>query len=71
MSGGHPSCGFGRKICVGCHMADNSLFISIAVSLWATNIEREKMRQAGFFTRIWWTTVWFLGRLCWQSKIIP
>jgi cytochrome P450 len=39
---GHVSYGFGRRLCVGCHMADNSLFIDIAIMLWATNIERKK-----------------------------
>ena len=38
---GHFSYGFGRRICVGRHMADNSLFINIAVLLWAVKIERE------------------------------
>jgi cytochrome P450 len=37
---GHFSYGFGRRICVGRHMADNSLFINIAVLLWAVKIER-------------------------------
>ena len=39
---GHVSYGFGRRVCVGRHMADNSLFIDIAIMLWATNIERKK-----------------------------
>jgi len=38
---GHVSYGFGRRLCVGRHMADNSLFIDIAIMLWATNIERK------------------------------
>ena len=38
---GHFSYGFGRRICVGRHMADNSLFINIAVLLWAVKIERK------------------------------
>jgi cytochrome P450 len=42
MSDGHFSYGFGRRICVGRHMADNSLFLSMAVLLWATKIERKK-----------------------------
>ncbi|VDB95682.1 unnamed protein product [Peniophora sp. CBMAI 1063] len=32
---GHYAFGFGRRICVGKHVANNSLFIDIAVSLWA------------------------------------
>ena len=39
---GHFAYGFGRRNCVGRHMADNSLFINIAVLLWATKIERKK-----------------------------
>ena len=39
---GHFSYGFGRRNCVGRFMADNSLFINIAVLLWAMKIERKK-----------------------------
>ena len=39
---GHVSFGFGRRQCVGRHVANNSLFINIAVMLWATRIERKK-----------------------------
>ena len=39
---GHVSYGFGRRVCVGRHVADNSLFINIAVMLWASRIERKK-----------------------------
>jgi len=38
----HISYGFGRRKCVGQHVANNSLFIDIAVLLWATKIERKK-----------------------------
>ncbi|KAF5355241.1 hypothetical protein D9758_006004 [Tetrapyrgos nigripes] len=38
---GHTSYGFGRRICVGRHVADNSLFINIATMLWAMNIEKQ------------------------------
>jgi cytochrome P450 len=31
---GHFSYGFGSRICVGRHMADNSLFINIAILLY-------------------------------------
>jgi cytochrome P450 len=40
---GHVSYGFGRRQCPGLHVADNSLFINIAVMLWATKIERKKV----------------------------
>jgi cytochrome P450 len=39
---GHFSYCFGSRICVGRHMADNSLFINIAILLWAMNFERKK-----------------------------
>ena len=39
---GHVSYGFGRRECVGRHLANNSLFIDIAIMLWATKIERKK-----------------------------
>jgi hypothetical protein len=39
---GHFSYGFGSRVCVGRHMADDSLFINIAITLWAMNIERKK-----------------------------
>jgi len=38
---GHVTYGFGRRVCVGRYMANNSLFIEIAMMLWATNIERK------------------------------
>ena len=38
---GHLSFGFGRRKCVGRHLADNSLFINMAVLLWAVKIERK------------------------------
>ena len=38
---GHFSYGFGRRNCVGRYMADDSLFINIAVLLWATKIGRK------------------------------
>ncbi|PBK94425.1 cytochrome P450 [Armillaria gallica] len=36
----HVTYGFGRRICLGRHVANNSLFIDIAMVLWAMNIER-------------------------------
>jgi cytochrome P450 len=39
---GHFTYGFGRRICVGSHMANDSLFIDIAVILWANKLERKK-----------------------------
>ncbi|KAJ3775934.1 cytochrome P450 [Lentinula raphanica] len=38
---GHFSYGFGKRICVGRHVANNSLFIHIAYMLWAFNIAPE------------------------------
>ena len=38
----HVTYGFGRRLCVGRHVANNSLFIDIAVLLWALKIERKK-----------------------------
>ncbi|KAJ3775933.1 cytochrome P450 [Lentinula raphanica] len=38
---GHFSFGFGKRICVGRHVANNSLFINIAYLLWAFNITAE------------------------------
>ena len=35
----HCSFGFGRRLCVGRNVANNSLFIDIAMMLWAANIE--------------------------------
>jgi cytochrome P450 len=46
---GHFSYGFGRRNCVGRYMADNSVFINIAVLLWATKIERKKDASGRFF----------------------
>ncbi len=39
---GHVSYGFGRRKCVGQHVANDSLFINMAVLLWATKIERKR-----------------------------
>ena len=50
---GHFSYGFGRRKCVGRHMADNSLFINIAVTLWATKMERKKDASGSFLPWIW------------------
>jgi cytochrome P450 len=45
---GHFSYGFGRRICLGQHMANNTLFINIAVLLWATRMERKKDASGRF-----------------------
>jgi cytochrome P450 len=45
---GHFTYGFGSRICVGRYMADNSLFINIAILLWATKIERKKDASGRF-----------------------
>jgi cytochrome P450 len=39
---GHVSYGFGRRECPGRHVANNSLFINMAIILWAMKIERKK-----------------------------
>ena len=36
---GHSTFGFGRRICVGKHLANDSLFIHTARILWAANLE--------------------------------
>nr|F1SY62.1 RecName: Full=Cytochrome P450 monooxygenase 58 [Postia placenta Mad-698-R]BAK09406.1 cytochrome P450 [Postia placenta] len=36
---GHVTYGFGRRICIGMHVANQALFIDIAALLWAFNIE--------------------------------
>ena len=36
---GHVSFGFGRRVCVGKHLANDSLFIHTARILWATNLK--------------------------------
>ncbi|KAH9065324.1 cytochrome P450 [Lactarius vividus] len=38
----HVTYGFGRRLCVGRHVANNSLFINIAILLWTLKIERKK-----------------------------
>ncbi|KAI0066946.1 cytochrome P450 [Artomyces pyxidatus] len=42
---GHVTYGFGRRVCVGKHVANNSIFIDIAVMLWACNFEHAKDAQ--------------------------
>ena len=39
---GHVTFGFGRRACVGRHVANNSIFMIIAIVLWAVKIERKK-----------------------------
>jgi len=39
---GHVTYGFGRRICVGKHVANNSLFIYPAMMLWACNIKHAR-----------------------------
>ncbi|KAK7694473.1 hypothetical protein QCA50_001659 [Cerrena zonata] len=41
----HVGYGFGRRICVGRHVANNSIFIDIACLLWAATIEPIKDAQ--------------------------
>jgi len=37
---GHVTFGFGRRVCVGKHLVDNTLFIATARILWAANLGR-------------------------------
>jgi len=39
---GHSTYGFGRRGCVGKHVANESLFIYIATTLWAATLERAR-----------------------------
>jgi len=39
---GHATFGFGRRICVGKYLANDSLFINTATILWAANLERAR-----------------------------
>ena len=39
---GHSTYGFGRRICVGRHVANDSLFIYMATTLWAATLERAR-----------------------------
>ncbi|KAK7464215.1 hypothetical protein VKT23_006381 [Stygiomarasmius scandens] len=39
---GHFTYGFGQRVCVGRHVANNSLFIQIAIILWAMSLEPAK-----------------------------
>ncbi|ESK85742.1 cytochrome p450, partial [Moniliophthora roreri MCA 2997] len=41
----HVTYGFGRRLCIGRHVANNSLFIDIACLLWAANIRPVKDAQ--------------------------
>ncbi len=45
---GHFSFGFGSRICIGRHLAENSLFINIAILLWAMKMERKKDASGRF-----------------------
>ncbi|KAF5372139.1 hypothetical protein D9758_005076 [Tetrapyrgos nigripes] len=42
LSEGHYSYGFGQRICVGRHVANNSLFIAMATILWTMRLEGVK-----------------------------
>jgi cytochrome P450 len=45
---GYLSYGFGIRVSVGRHMADNSLFINIVILLWAMKFERKKDASSRF-----------------------
>ncbi|KAF5372168.1 hypothetical protein D9758_004993 [Tetrapyrgos nigripes] len=42
ISEGHSTYGFGQRICIGRHVANNSLFIAIATILWTMQLEGVK-----------------------------
>lgn len=42
---GHGTYGFGKRACVGKHVANESLFIYIATALWAATLERARDRD--------------------------
>lgn len=44
---GHFTYGFGRRVCVGKHLANQSLFIDIAIMLWACKIEKSRDPATG------------------------
>ena len=46
---GHVTYGFGRRVCVGKHVANNSLFIDFAMMLWACKIEAKKDENGNDF----------------------
>ncbi|KAJ4487213.1 cytochrome P450 [Lentinula edodes] len=48
---GHSAYGFGRRVCVGRHVADNALFINICTILWALRIEPEPEIHANVGSR--------------------
>jgi len=48
LSMGHVTYGFGKRICLGMNMANQSLFIDIAYILWALNIEQATDGQGNF-----------------------
>ncbi|KZT06281.1 cytochrome P450 [Laetiporus sulphureus 93-53] len=45
---GHVTYGFGRRICVGRHVANYSLFIDIATILWALKLEPERDAEGNY-----------------------
>jgi len=45
---GHVSYGFGRRLCIGRYVANDSLFINVAILLWACRIERRKDESGHF-----------------------
>ncbi|KAH8817738.1 cytochrome P450 [Flagelloscypha sp. PMI_526] len=45
---GHVTYGFGRRICVGRYVANNTLFIDIAHTLWSLTLEKAKDASGNF-----------------------
>jgi cytochrome P450 len=44
---GHSAYGFGKRNCLGKHLANDSLFIVMATVLWAANLERVRDDHSG------------------------
>jgi cytochrome P450 len=44
----HVSYGFGRRICVGRHIANNLLLSQLVIMLWSLRIEGQKDQNGGY-----------------------
>ncbi|KAI0056026.1 cytochrome P450 [Artomyces pyxidatus] len=44
---GHVNYGFGRRVCIGRHLANNTMDIAVAMILWATNVSQAKDKDGG------------------------
>ncbi|KAI9462874.1 cytochrome P450 [Lactarius psammicola] len=71
---GHGAYGFGRRACVGKHLANESLFIYIATALWAATFERvrdEDGKEALIDTETFVDTGMVFKPLPYECKITP